>query len=103
KNVGEIWGYSASGLIQNAEEAAAYNQLDQSYLSARDWVPGDVKYTDINGDNKINNGGNVVGDMGDMEIIGNSSPRYSYALNGSIAWKNLSLSMLWQGIGKMNF
>lgn len=103
KNVGEIWGYRASGLIQSEEEAAAYNALDRSFLSARDWVPGDVKYLDINGDGKINNGGNIVDDMGDMAIIGNSSPRYAYSLNGSLSWKGISLSMLWQGIGKMDY
>ncbi|CAL1519691.1 TonB-dependent receptor [Chitinophaga sp. MM2321] len=103
KAAGEIWGYRASGLIQDEHEAAEYNQLDRSFLSARDWLPGDVKYIDLNNDGKINRGANKEGDMGDMTIIGNSTPRYSYSVNGSLSWKRLTLSMIWQGIGKMDF
>ncbi len=103
RTVGEIWGYQANGLLKTDEEVAAYNQLDRSFISARDWVKGDVKYEDINGDGKINNGNNRVGDMGDMYIIGNSSPRYAYSLSAGASWKGFDLSMLWQGIGKANF
>jgi TonB-linked SusC/RagA family outer membrane protein len=104
KEVGEIWGYRASGLIQDQAEADAYNKAyDLSYLTGQKWTPGDVKYLDLNGDNKINNGTNTLGDMGDQEIIGNTMPRYHYTLNGSIAWKGLSLSMIFQGIGKRDW
>ncbi|MVN20477.1 SusC/RagA family TonB-linked outer membrane protein [Mucilaginibacter arboris] len=103
KTVGEIWGYRTSGLIQNAADAAAYNKLDRSYLTSIAWVPGDVAYRDLNGDNKINRGANKVGDMGDLTIIGNSTPRYLYSLNGSLSWKGLSMYMLWQGVGKRDF
>lgn len=104
KKDGEIWGYRASGLIQTQAEADDYNTTyDTSYLTGREWKPGDVKYLDLNGDKKIDRGGNRAGDMGDMEIIGNSQARYLYSLNGSIEWKNLSISMLWQGVGKRDY
>ncbi len=98
KTVGEIWGYRASGLIQTAEEAAAFNKLNHSFLSAVNWVPGDVNYLDLNGDGKINNGNNVLGDSGDMTIIGNSATRYAYSFNGYIQWKGVSLSALFRGL-----
>lgn len=103
KQVGEIWGYRASGLIQTAEEAAAFNKLNHSFLSPANWVPGDVNYLDLNGDGKINNGTNVLGDMGDKTIIGNTTPRYAYSFNGSIQWKGISVSALFQGIGKRDY
>ncbi len=103
KNIGEIWGYKTGGLIQNAADATEYNKLNRSFLSARDWIPGDVKYLDTSNDGKINNGSNKLGDMGDLSVIGNTTPRYSYALNGSISWKGLTMSCILQGIGKKDF
>ncbi|ANH84185.1 SusC/RagA family TonB-linked outer membrane protein [Niabella ginsenosidivorans] len=103
KKVGEIWGYKTGGLIQTQQEADEYNKLDRSYLSGQNWIPGDVKYLDLNNDNKINRGSNKIGDMGDLSVIGNSTPRYQYALSGSLTWKHLSLSMLWQGVGKRDY
>lgn len=104
KRVGEIWGYRASGLIQDQDEADIYNQsYDLSYISGQKWTPGDVKYLDVNGDGKIDNGTNTLDDMGDRVIIGNSAPRYQYTFNGSISWKGISLSMLFQGVGKRDW
>ena len=104
KKVGEIWGYRASGIIQSEEEAKEYNEkYDLSYLSGTAWTPGDVKYVDLDGDKAINKGGNKLGDMGDFTIIGNTTPRYQYTFNGSISWKDLSLSMMFQGVGKRDW
>ncbi|WP_353332440.1 SusC/RagA family TonB-linked outer membrane protein [Bacteroides sedimenti] len=103
RKVGEIWGYRAGGLIQSQAEADEYNKLDHTYLTSRPWMPGDVKYLDLNDDKKINIGGNKVGDMGDKVIIGNSAPRYQYSINGSINYKGWSLSMLWQGVMKRDY
>lgn len=104
KRVGEIWGYHASGLIQDQDEADAYNNdYDLSYISGIEWTPGDLKYTDLNGDKKIDNGNNTLDDMGDQVVIGNTTPRYLYSLNGAISWKGLSLSMIFQGVAKRDW
>ncbi|EJW96933.1 TonB-dependent receptor plug domain protein [gut metagenome] len=104
KKVGEIWGYRTDGLIQTQEEADAYNEkYNLGYISGKKWEPGDVKYKDLNGDNKIDRGNNRLGDMGDLTIIGNTTPRYQYTFNGSISWKGLSLSMMFQGVAKRNW
>lgn len=103
KKVGEIWGYRASGLIQTQEEADAFNQLDHSYISPVAWKPGDVRYVDLNNDGKIDRGNNRLGDMRDLTIIGNTSPRYAYSFTGNIEWKGLSLSIMFQGIGKRHY
>lgn len=106
KKVGEIWGYRASGLIQTQEEADAYNQeYDLGYISGKLWEPGDVKYIDLDGNKKINRGDNrlVDGTMGDQTVIGNTTPRYQYTFNGNISWKGLSLSVMFQGVGKRDW
>lgn len=104
KKVGEIWGYRASGLIQSDAEAEEYNRTyDLSYLSGQAWQAGDVKYLDLDGNNRIDNGTNTLDDMGDMVIIGNTTPRYQYTLNGSISWKGLTLSMMFQGVAKRDW
>ena len=94
RKVGEIWGYRTGGLIQTQAEADEYNKYDLSYLSGKAWEPGDVKYLDLDDDKAINRGANTLEDMGDMTIIGNTTPRYQYTFNGSISWKGLSLSMM---------
>ena len=97
KELGEIWGYKTAGLIQTAEEAAA--MPNQSYIYSK-WGPGDIKYTDLNNDGKINDGKRTLDDHGDIQVIGNSNPRYSYGFSGSVTWKNVDFSMFWQGIVK---
>ncbi len=104
KMVGEIWGYKVAGLIPDQAAADAYNNTyDLSYISAVPWTPGDVQYIDLNGDNKINKGNNVLGDMGDLTVIGNTTPRYNYSIDGMVGWKGLALSWLFQGVGKRDW
>ena len=104
KKAGEIWGYRASGIIQTQEEADAYNAAyDLSYISGKPWEPGDVKYINLNNDKKIDKGTNTLGDMGDVTVIGNTTPRYQYTVNGSISWKGVTVSAMFQGVGKRDW
>jgi TonB-linked SusC/RagA family outer membrane protein len=103
KHIGEIWGYRTGGLLQDSTGAASFNSLGHSFISTQPWKPGDVRYIDLNGDGKINNGANRLDSMGDSKIIGNSTPRYAYAFTGSLEWKGLSVSVVLQGIAKRNY
>jgi TonB-linked SusC/RagA family outer membrane protein len=96
--LGEIWGYVTEGLFQTPEEVSS--SADQSKINAQLWKPGDVKYKDLNGDNKIDYGNNTVMDPGDRTVIGNNTPRYSYSFTFSGSYKNFDFNMFWQGIGK---
>lgn len=104
KKVGEIWGYRTDGLLQTQEQADQYNAShDNSYFTTQKWTPGDVAFRDLNDDGKVNTGKNELGDMGDRTIIGNTTPRYQYSFNGAINWRGLSLSLLFQGVGKRDW
>lgn len=103
KKAGEIWGYRADGLIQTQAEADEYNNTYDLSLLAETLDTGDVKYRDLNGDKKINNGLNTLDDMGDMTVIGNTTPRYQYTINGSISWKGVTVSAMFQGVAKRDW
>lgn len=55
--------------------------------------PGDIKYKDLDGD------GVITMDK-DRKVIGSPIPRYTYSVNGNMAWKGLDFSFIIQGVGK---
>ena len=97
--LGEIWGYTTVGLFESDEQAQNPSH-DQSYLSPEIWRAGDVYYKDINQDGKIDIGTNTVDNPGDLSIIGNSTPRYTFSAILGASWKGFDFNMLWQGVGK---
>jgi len=102
--LGEIWGFVTEGLFQSEAEIEAH--VDQSYIgvsSNRIWLPGDIKFKNLNGDDKIDIGQNRVSDPGDLTIVGNSSPRYTFGLNLGANWNNLFFSGFLQGVGKQDW
>lgn len=101
RKIDEIWGYVSNGLYQTDAEAAAGH--DQSYLYSGKWGAGDVRYEDLDDDDKINIGSNTLSDPGDRKIIGNSTPRYSYGITAGIDYKGIDFEMFWQGIGKRDY
>ncbi|MCS3554239.1 MULTISPECIES: TonB-dependent receptor [unclassified Sphingobacterium] len=94
---GEIWGYETDGFFATDEEAAATNQ---SQLFGGKWLAGDIKFKDLNGDEKIDFGNNTISNAGDRKLIGNSTPRYQYSVNMGATYKGFDFTMFWQGIGK---
>ena len=98
EELGEIWGFETVGLYQSQSEID--NGPDQSAIWGGDWQPGDVQYVDQNGDNIIDYGDSTLDNPGDRVIIGNSTPRYTYSINGGMNYKGVDFSMFWQGVGK---
>ena len=96
--IGEIWGYETEGFIQDKTEAAEMADR-QSFISTT-WIPGDIKYADLDGNGKINQGNNRVGDSGDRKIIGNNTPRYNFNINLGGSWKGFDLRLFFQGTMK---
>lgn len=95
----EIWGMVTDGLFQSAEEVANYEN-DQIFLANSSYLPGDVKYVDLDGNNVIDIGDNTVDNPGDRKVIGNSTPRYQYGFTADATYKGFDASFTIQGIGK---
>lgn len=94
---GEIWGFETEGLFKSDEEAAA---LDQSEISGHEFLAGDIKFKDLTGDGKISRGSGTLEDHGDMKVIGNSTPRYSYGLRADAEWKGFDFAIFFQGVAR---
>ncbi|UPK70711.1 SusC/RagA family TonB-linked outer membrane protein [Chitinophaga filiformis] len=96
-----FYGYRTDGLAQESDftKDAVTGALTPKFAifdADRGKVgPGDIRYRDLNGDNKI------TADK-DREVIGNAFPRYTYSLRGNLGWKNIDFSFFLQGVGKGN-
>ncbi|MEO6038532.1 MAG: TonB-dependent receptor, partial [Saprospiraceae bacterium] len=82
--VGSFFLYKMEGIFQSQAE------IDASPFQTDDTRPGDVKFADLNGDNKI--------DDKDRGHFGNPFPDFIYGLNASVDWRNFDLSVLAQGV-----
>jgi len=96
QDLGEIWGFRYDGHFQS--QAEINESVDQSFIYPGLWRPGDFRYKDLNGDGKIDIGDNTVDNPGDLTILGNTTPRYTYGLNLGGSWKNFDLSIFFQGV-----
>lgn len=114
KKVGEIWGYLTDGYFVSDDEASKWSQdkVSQSLVyrqirsSPGEWNrlrAGDLRFKDLNGDSIINNGLNTLGNPGDMRVIGNSLPRYSFSITGGASWNNFDMSFYFQGVGRQDW
>lgn len=104
QKVGEIWGFTTEGLFQSAEEIA--NSANQAlYMGdiSTGILPGDIKFADLNGDGVINKGDETISNPGDLSVIGNTTPRYTYGINLNADWNRFSISMFFQGVGKQDW
>lgn len=108
KKIGEIWGYITDGYFKTDAEAKTY-PVDQTFLNRvriDNNIPlraGDLRWVDLDGDGKITQGDNTLEKPGDQRVIGNSTPRYTYGINGSLNWAGFDVSVFFQGLGKMNW
>ena len=104
QKVGDIWGYETLGFFASDEEAA--NWADQTFLlnsNTNEYLAGDLKFADRDGNGVINEGKNTLEDPGDRMIIGNTSPRYQYGFSISGNWKGIGISAFIQGIAKRDW
>ncbi len=118
--LGEIWGYETDRFFtkEDFETDASGNLLlvggkyvmkkgipTQTRWEASTFFygPGDIKYRDLDGDDKIDIGTNTVDNPGDQKIIGNSTPRYQYGIRLGADWKGVDINLFIQGVGKRDF
>jgi hypothetical protein len=102
QQLGDIWGYTTLGYFDSDTEAKAW--ADQTAVgngsSNYAFYAGDLKFEDVNGDGKINNGNNSALDPGDLKIIGNNRERLPYSIDLGADWKGFDLRIFLQGVGK---
>lgn len=82
-----FYGYKSDGLFQSKEEIAAapkYTMIDNSKL-----MPGDIKLVDVTGDGVIN--------ADDKIILTSENPKYTFAFNLGLQWRNFDINMMFQG------
>lgn len=92
--VDQAKGLVALGLFEDYEDIR--NSPRQDFGDARDVMPGDIKYKDINGDGIINND--------DIVPIGATTrPNLIYGLGLSAQWKGFDFNLHFQGAGKSHF
>ncbi|WP_223860197.1 TonB-dependent receptor [Spirosoma validum] len=104
QKMGEIWGYETAGYFTSDEDVKTSPK--QSLFKASNtgqWLPGDIKFRDLNGDGVINNGDNTVSSPGDRRVIGNSTPRYTYGIMLGADWNNFFFSAFFQGVGQQDW
>jgi len=80
KSISTFRGYIFEGVYQlgEEEEAAKYGR-----------VPGDAKYRDINGDDKIT--------VDDIVTVGDGNPDFTFGWNTIIDWKGFNMNLLFTG------
>lgn len=78
--IGYFYGYKVIGVYQTAAEIA---QSPQSKIA--DVYPGDLKFSDENGDGLIT--------TDDRTMIGNPTPDFTYGGSVSVGYKNIDLSV----------
>ena len=90
---GRIQGYVATGLFRDEQDVVSSAVQTFGGEPVR---PGDIKYRDVNGDGVINSD--------DMVFLSDSNfPKLMYGFGGEVKYKNLTIGVLFKGIGKTDF
>lgn len=93
--INAIYGHEFGGVFQVEDfnaDGSLVSGIDYSFLGTP--RPGDIKYTDQNGDNVI--------DETDRVVIGNRNPEWIYGMNLNLDYKGFDFGLFFQGVGKVN-
>lgn len=84
--IGQQKGFIALGLFESQEE------IDNAPTQFGELRVGDVRYLDVNGDGTVN-------DYDQVPIGRSWLPEITYGFGGSVSWKGITFSVLFQGAG----
>lgn len=87
--IGTFYGYVFDGIYQSDAEANS-----SPVIAGQDPSAGDRKYKDISGPNGEPDG--LINDF-DRTIIGSAQPDFVWGLNNTVRFKNITLSLFFQG------
>lgn len=86
--IGGFWLIPTDGYFNSREEVNAYQK--DGVLIQPSAEPGDIRFNDVNGDGTINDD--------DRVYSGSPFPDFTYALNGSVTWRNFDFNFTLQGV-----
>lgn len=117
----KTWALNGKEVAAGTPGAKSMNKLKNPQAVYQDYFqtgtvlfgPGDVMYKDLNGDGMINDGARSIAKIedkddpnygkrntGDLEVIGNTTPRYEWGLRLGADYKGFDVSIFMQGVGK---
>ena len=111
QQLGEIWGYTTDRLYTTDDFVPGTLSSNLTGGTLKPGIakregqlpnPGDVLFVDYDGNGIINAGASTLSNPGDRRIIGNSTPRYRFGINGGVTWKNLDFSFIITGVVKQD-
>lgn len=106
QELGDIWGFRTDGYFLTNEEADNW-VVDSFHKNGSNYraYAGDLKFIDMDGNGKIESGGQrpTLDNHGDLDVIGNQAPRYQYGINLAANWNGIGLSVFVQGVGKRDW
>lgn len=88
ESAAQYYGWIPEGIFKNEEEIKTHAFQNKST------APGDIKFKDLNGDNKI--------DDADQTFIGNPLPKFIFGMNNYLGYKNFELSFFIQGVADVD-
>ena len=89
-SIGLFMGYQTNGILQQDVYDSPEYQQNPLEMNGTKLQPGDILYVDQNGDGVI--------DGKDRVVIGNPNPDFTFAFNASARYRNLTLSMVFNGV-----
>ncbi len=87
EEINSIFGFETQGLLSEGD-------LSDGQFLGFDSKSGDIKYVNQNDDNQLNDD--------DRVIIGSTIPRLTYSLNVNLSYRQFSLTVFMQGVGKVD-
>ena len=86
--VGSFYGFVTDGLFRDMKELNNGVNWGLPVQADKQWL-GDVRFKDLNGDNKI--------DDKDVTVIGNPNPKFTYGMTNTVTYKGIDLSVFLYG------
>ena len=84
--LGTFYGYKFAGVVQTGDNLSL---VPKPSWTTNPVQPGDPKYKDVN------NIGSIT--TSDKVLLGNAQPQFTYGFSTNLSWKNIDLSLLFQG------
>jgi TonB-dependent starch-binding outer membrane protein SusC len=84
-----FYGFVTNGIFQNEADVQNYTSADGTVIQP-DAVPGDFKWTDLNGDGQIT--------QADRKYIGSPIPDYTFGITLNLEYKGFDFMVFGQGV-----